>query len=423
MRTGRSYIRSSSFIMALLFTVLCGAAALTLGYYIDYFARGHFSQSTVAVIDSEIRYIETLVDKSLLPNIPGRLFVSVDENGTFPGNLSQDVPIRQEGILVFERPEDGRKYASKIHKFKDGQSILIGTDITDISRDFKFMQIMGIASIVFVMIVVFVSYLISVFVVSGTNKIANTARDIIDTGDLTRRIDIGSSWDDLGNMTTVLNTLFQRIEELMAGVKQVSDNIAHDLRTPLTRLRQKIETLPAEQGEGLLKEADHLLLTFNALLRISRIEAERQRSRFQPLQVDQVLMDVIEFYEPWAEERQITFKARLEKSDISGDRDLLFQAFANIFDNALKFSPLGGIVDISLTKQGNKTIVTIDDNGPGVPDKELNRIFERFYRAEASRHTTGTGLGLSLVAAVISLHNGQISAQKTSSGFRIITIL
>lgn len=409
--------------MAMLFTILCGAAALCLGYFINYFARGHFVQSTEAVIDSEIRYLETLPALPSLPKNDGRLYLPLNDDGKLPKDINPDMSVLREGILVFSYGEGGRRYAAKIHQFADRRAFLVGYDITDIVHDFRFMQGIGIASIVFVMLVVFVSYIISIFVVNGTNKIANTAREIMDTGDLTRRIDIGSNWDDLGNMTTVLNLLLSRIEQLMNGVRQVSDNIAHDLRTPLTRLRHKIELLKGDEKEVLLKEADHLLSTFNALLRITRIETEKQRSRFQKIDLRDVVQDVIDFYEPLAEEKNIALDVSLQAIEMDGDRDLLFQAFANILDNALKFTPTGGAVRIALSHTNEGRCLTVTDNGPGVADRDLDKIFERFYRAEESRSASGTGLGLSMVAAVIGLHDGRIWAENRAQGFRIITIL
>lgn len=301
--------------MAMLFTVLCGMVAVSLGYFIDYFARGHFGQSTDAVLESEIRYLENLPATADLPNNAGRIYITLDSNDAIPGTVETIEFSMGEDIIVFDY-EDGRRYAGKIHDFTNRKTILVGYDITEMAHDFRFMQIIGIMSIVFVIIVVSVSYLISIFVVRGTNNIANTARSIIETGDLSQRIDIGSRWDDLGNMAGVLNMLLSRIEQLMTGVRQVSDNIAHDLRTPLTRLRNKMESLP--EHEVLLKEADHLLSTFNALLRISRLETEKQRSRFQSLNLRDVLQDVVEFYEPLAEEKSIDLSKNLQSAMFYG---------------------------------------------------------------------------------------------------------
>ena len=420
----RHYIKSSSFVMALLFTVLCGGTALSLGYFINYFAKGHFIHSTEAVLDSEIRYVESIGPDRASTQSTQQLYLFLNQDGSLPNKISSDVSRLAEGIIIFDHPQNKQRYAAKIHTLEDNRKMLIGTDITIISKDFKFMQWLGIASIVFVMIVVFVSYLISVFVVSGTNKIADTAREIIDTGDLSRRVEIGSRWDDLSNMAAVLNMLLDRVEELMHGVRQVSDNIAHDLRTPLTRMRAKLETLKDDENKTeLLNEADQILNTFNALLRISRIEAEKQRSQFTNVDLTELLEDVVAFYEPLAEEKSVTLSCNLSEASLHSDRDLLFQAYANLLDNALKFTPKGGKVSISLQKDQDNTRVEISDTGTGIPEEDKDKVFNRFYRGEQSRSTSGTGLGLSLVSAVINLHAGDIQVENTNPGLKIITIL
>lgn len=276
--------------------------------------------------------------------------------------------------------------------------------------------------IAFMILVILTSFAISTFVVGRTGQIAATAKSIMDTGDLSQRISIDSRWDDLGYMAEILNQLLARIEELMQGVKTVSDNIAHDLRTPLTRLRNNLETLQksadpanADLYEDMVAEADRLLAAFAALLRISRIESERQRRQFVHMQLDDVMRDVIDMYEPVAEEKNITVRTQMEATPYHGDRDLLFQAFVNLLDNAIKFTPVGGTVDVMLD---NKTL-SIADSGPGVAPSDHDRIFERFYRSEASRNTPGNGLGLALVAAVAKLHNTSISLASANPGLRV----
>ena len=420
----RRYIKSSSFIMALVFTILSGLAALSFGYFINYFTQGHFVETTEAALDPEIRYIQALGDREILPKHDGKLYIYLDRNGELPPYLSSSISRLAEGIIVFTYPKNNLRYAAKIHTFKNYQTILIGTDITSISKKFKFMQWLGIASICFVMLIVFAAYIISVFVVNETNKIAETANDIMKTGDLSRRLDIGSKWDDLGNMASVLNALLARIEDLMYGVRRVSDNIAHDLRTPLTRMRSKIEGLEdSDNKQMLLEEADSLLNTFNALLRISRIEAEKQKSQFSNLDLQNLLQDVVEFYEPLAEAKNISLKTETISAERQGDRDLLFQVYANLLDNAIKFTPNGGEINLTLTKDKKNIIITVRDNGIGVSDEDKKNIFNRFYRATKCRNTAGTGLGLSLVRAVIDLHNGSVEVQDNNPGTKIITIL
>lgn len=411
--------------MALLFTILCGVVAVTLGYYINYFAKGHFVHSTQSVIDSEIKYIEAM---GKIPEADkGKLYIKL-VNGRLPEGIPKPVKILTEGLLVFYIPDDQKHYAARIHTFGNGEKIMVGTDITEMAHDFNFMQWLGIASIAFVMIVVFASYIISIFVVNGTNKIAGTAYEIIRTGDLSRRVDMNSRWDDLSNVGIVLNLLLERIEELMQGVRQVSDNIAHDLRTPLTRMRNRLEDLQKQKPDNdeyakLLGEADKILGTFSALLRISRIETEQQRSQFKNIELDEILRDLVEFYEPLTEEKHISVSTHLEASPFYGDRDLLFQAFANIFDNAIKHTPEHGRIDVVLKRKHENTVITIENSGKNIDENDLSKIFDRFYRTDKSRNMPGTGLGLSLVSAVINLHHGNVMARNTESGLQIITYL
>lgn len=406
--------------MALIFTILCGAAALSLGYFINYFAKGHFIQNTEAILDTEIRYIDAV---GIPKQQTDRIYIPLNESSQRPEDISPDISRLVEGIIVFDHSKNNKRYAAKIHILNNNEKILIGTDITEISNDFKFMQSLGIASIIFITLVIFIAYMISFFVVNGTNKIARTAHEIINTGDLSRRVDMGSNWDDLGKMASALNILLDRIQELMFGIRQVSDNIAHDLRTPLTRLRNKLEDLKdSPQKEELLNEADHLLDTFSALLRISRIQSEKQRRQFQDINLKELIEDVIDFYEPLAEEKSISLSHDLETIEFYGDRDLLFQAYANLLDNALKYTPENG--DVSVTMKYNKQrkiLVEISDSGIGISEEERNKIFDRFYRSEQSRNSPGTGLGLSLVHAVITLHDGVINVETTQPGLKIIT--
>lgn len=290
--------------------------------------------------------------------------------------------------------------------------------------DAHVMYLLSLGALVTMAAVVATSYLISFFVVSRTNRIAQTARALMETGDLSQRIAIDSRWDDLSRMAGMLNAFLDRNQELVEGVKRVSDNIAHDLRTPLTRMRNNLEDLRRDSAEparidALIDEADRLLATFNALLRIARIETAQQRTQFAPLRLDEILQDVVELYEPLAEEKGVALQLVCAPAPATGDRDLLFQAFANLLDNALKFSPAGGKIRVVLRRTGGQCICLVRDEGPGIPHAEKDRVFNRFYRSEASRHTPGNGLGLSLVAAVIQLHHGRIDLQDANPGLLV----
>jgi len=418
--------------MALFFTILCGGAILSLGYFNYHFNKGHFIEGTEQLIDSEIRNARLLNKNDLIMEMfrqttetEERIFLLTDQNkNKIAGNINQfpkDVALLTEGIVTVIEWE--KKYAAKIYTFPDNRMLLIGVDITKISNNYNFMSLLSIMSIIFMFIVIATSYLISHFVVKRTNNIAATAQSIMKTGDLSKRIEIDSKWDDLSNMAETLNSLLARIDDLMIGIRRVSDNIAHDLRTPLTRLRNDLEELKTGSSvshDEVIAEADHLLNTFNALLRISRIETERQKSQFQEIGLHDVAHDAIELYEALAEDKRIIIHSALEEITHTADQNLFFQAIANLLDNAIKFTPKKGEIFIRLKKENEEITLTIQDTGTGVPEDKTSKIFDRFYRADTSRNKAGNGLGLSLVAAVVDLHDGQIHVENTNPGLKFI---
>jgi signal transduction histidine kinase len=302
---------------------------------------------------------------------------------------------------------------------------LVAVDITKTAKDLKKMQILAGVSIIFVLVVVVVSFLISTFVVTRTSRIATTAKHIMNTGDLSKRIAIDSRWDDLSYMTSVLNEFLDRNQEMVQDIQTVSDNIAHDLRTPLTRLQADLEILAKDPNlknskelEQVMAESDRLLATFNALLRISRIETRRQKSAFERIDLNVIVNDVVGFYDPLVQDAGIAIKMQTAPCAMIGDRDLVFQLFANILDNAIKFTPQGGDIQIAMDQQDNHVVVTIHDSGQGVMEENLGKIFQRFFRTDKSRHTKGNGLGLALVKAVVTLHDGDVWAEN-DNGLKI----
>ena len=277
--------------------------------------------------------------------------------------------------------------------------------------------------------------LVSFYVTKRINAITTTADRIITTRDLTQRIPIDNKWDDLSKLGEALNMMLDEIEQLVASVRQVSDNIAHDLRTPLTRLRNHIETMRndtanapltrAEQQEEfntLIGECDGLLTTFNALLRIANIESGRRHANFHTLDLVPVLHDVIELYEPVAHEKNILLQFDATATHVIGDKDLLFQAMANLLDNAIKHTPEGGTISLRVVPEKVGGTITIQDTGPGIPDAHKPHVFRRFYRIAACRNMPGSGLGLSLVSAIITLHQGSISLSDNKPYGLIVTI-
>jgi hypothetical protein len=249
------------------------------------------------------------------------------------------------------------------------------------------------------------------------DTINRTSGEII-KGDLTRRVPVVGSGDEFDILAENLNRMLDRIERLMRGLREVTDSVAHDLRTPLNRLRNRLEEssarinaggLPAGEIERAIAETDQLIGTFNALLLIAETDAGTTRAAMSVLELGAVAADVVELYEPLAEENKVAMTLTPGAPiGIEGNRSLIAQALANLVDNALKYTPAGGKVRIQtmLTADGADLIVA--DSGPGIPAGDRLRVTERFVRLEASRNSPGTGLGLSLVAAVAHFHNAEL---------------
>ena len=265
--------------------------------------------------------------------------------------------------------------------------------------------------------------------------INTTSREIM-AGDMSRRIRLVGSGDEFDELSRNLNAMLDQIERLVRGLKEVSDNIAHDLRSPLARLRSRLEIALLEPADKekyravlieTIAEADALLKTFNALLSIAEAEAGTARDQFVALDVDALLADVAELYEPLAEAAGLAFNVEGERTatgaTVQGDRDQLFQAVANLVDNAIKFSSPGGAVTLSLAPAPDQLEIAVADRGPGVPEDAREKVVERFYRLEESRTMPGSGLGLSLVAAVARLHGGHLALSDNQPGLRAAVCL
>lgn len=259
--------------------------------------------------------------------------------------------------------------------------------------------------------------------------INQTSRKIM-TGDLSRRIPSQHTGDDFDLLADNLNMMLDQIESLMESVRRVSDNIAHDLRTPLARLRNQLESLQLDTDADdqskprlqlALDEADALLNTFNALLRIAHIESHHDNSTFSDIDLRELINDVMELYEPLAEEKQIDFQTNIITTlTIQGDRDLLFQALANLLDNAIKYTPQRGRIVLSLNKDESGHYLQLCDSGPGIPQDKYEQVYQRFFRLDQSRSTPGNGLGMSLVQAVMERHRLPIQLHDNLPGLCVI---
>jgi signal transduction histidine kinase len=251
--------------------------------------------------------------------------------------------------------------------------------------------------------------------------------EAIVAGDLTRRLPLSNRRDELDMLAAIVNAMLERIERLMHEVKGVCDNIAHDLRTPLTRLRAQLYRMQQQAGEGsaqaaqldlVLGEADTLMARFRGLLRISELEDRQRRSGFVQLDPVSLLQELHEFYLPLAEDDGLTFELQLPETlpPLHGDRALLFEALANLLSNSIKFTPPGGQVILRGLDEGGHTRIEVLDSGPGIPEAERDAVFQRFYRAEAGNLKSGFGLGLSIVAAIVSLHGFTLEVGSSELG-------
>jgi len=255
-----------------------------------------------------------------------------------------------------------------------------------------------------------------------------TSRAIMRSG-LGERIPVRGTGDEWDGLAENLNSMLDRIQELVETNRQVSDNVAHDLRTPLTRMRGRLERAGTQQPDleqyralvnDTIVELDEILRTFSSLLRISQIEARDRTAAFRTVDLTEIAGEVVELFDPTAEENAVRLRFSADQRvDVVGDRDLLFEAISNLVDNAIKHGGRSGEVVVAVSDDNGGPAVSVADHGPGIPATERRHVLRRFYRLEHSRNSPGNGLGLSLVAAVVSLHGAQIEMADNCPGLRI----
>jgi len=267
-------------------------------------------------------------------------------------------------------------------------------------------------------------------------------------GDLSGRLRVGRSGDELDRLAENLNAMLERIEALMVGLKEVSDNIAHDLKTPLTRLRNRAEEALARSGsegeyrsalERTIEESDGLIRTFNALLMIARAESGQARGNMDDFDAADVANGIQELYEPLAEDDGMTLRVKTVPTRLHGNRELISQALANLVENAIKYGkpmpaaqPLSAgavagteskVILIEARRDGDQVLLSVTDHGPGIPEADRKHAVERFVRLEASRTQPGSGLGLSLASAVAHLHGGELKLEDNEPGLKASLVL
>jgi signal transduction histidine kinase len=311
----------------------------------------------------------------------------------------------------------------------NGFHLLVGKDISDLGR-FATEIYAALAFAIFLIFVLAAVASVSVTrrTVGRIESINMASRAIMESG-LGRRIPIRGTQDEWDQLAQNLNSMLERIETLMTEVKQVSDNVAHDLRTPLARMRGRLEKASIEKNapdhdQSLISETmadlDDVLRMFSSLTRISQIEAANQTAAFRVVNLGEIATEVAELFDAAAESKGGRVEVFGDKTArIRADRDLLFDAISNLVDNAIKHGREGGLVSIHLDQKNGEAILSVSDNGPGIPSEDFEHVFKRFYRLERSRSMPGNGLGLSLVAAVTRLHGASIRLIDNAPGLRV----
>ena len=454
----KRYTRSSSFIVATTSAVILAIASSILAYFLHLFSNADFIRETRAAIVTDIENMQDWYElhgiKEVIRILEHRngstqnhFYLLVDDKGQkLAGNLNEfpRKTTQEHELLKFEiphaelvmaeastRPESAEyDILAKTHRFDNGYQLLVGRDVDDVEITQKLVGILAWICLAVLILVMVANFFISLYVVRRVNHIAITAGQIMETGDLSQRILMNAYWDDLSYLARVLNHMLASIEKLVEGVKQVSDNIAHDLRSPLTRLQHRIEKIPTDkpmtdlERQKLLQESQSLLAMFNGLLRIAEVESGKHSSEIQNVELSAIIQDAVELFEPVAQEKNLIIRTELTLHTHPVDRDLLFQAIINLLENSLKFTPRGGEVTITLSSRSGRAAIIVSDTGPGISDADKLKVFRRFYRVDTSRNTPGYGLGLSLVKAIVEYHAGTLTLEdNTPQGLKVTILL
>lgn len=439
-------LRTSTFQLAWWYMGIFGASALILISYIYLTTLNHLGQQNDAQVQARVLTLATefarrggtdlegLIAEQSRSNIdPSSLLLLMDPDGKWLAGTLPDWPAGRfdaQGWYDFEyRGRDGGELPARgqVLSFENGQRLLVAKDRGNILETQQRLNRAYTITLVLALLLALTGGLVVSFTVTRRIDIINrTSREIM-TGRLQQRMPVSPVHDEFDQLAENLNQMLDRIDSLVEGVRAVADNIAHDLRTPLTRLRGRLESLairpgmdePArEQVTACLTEADHLLATFRALLRIARIESGTHEQPAADVPLRPLLEDAFELYQAVAEEKSISLVLDAGNGAVRGDRDLLFQAVANLLDNAIKYGPAGSEVRLSLDETPQHWLVTVADRGPGIPLAERDRALDRFYRASTAGDAPGSGLGLSLVKAIAAHHGGRVLLEDNEPGLK-----
>jgi signal transduction histidine kinase len=379
------------------------------------------------------------------PGGPG-LYYLADQSGTkLAGNLSRLPPEIMGSTAggVFRYAPDVQSTSEHLAvavpvEIGDGEQLIVGRDVDEQRRFASEMGTVYFLALGFLTLGGLVAgFAVSRVALKRIETINVAARSIM-AGDMTRRIAVTGAGDEFDVLATNLNAMLERIEALMSGLREVSDNIAHDLKTPLSRLRNSAEAALRETGadayrEGLehtIEKADELIKTFNSLLLVARLEAGALEGNAERFDVGRAVRDVAELYEPVAEERGMALAVNVEAGpQLTANRQLVVQAVANLIENAIKYSGKPdsagnrAAISIDMRDHAEAIEIAVADNGPGIAPEDRERVLKRFVRLEKSRTEPGTGLGLSLVQAVGRLHGGSVRLEDNHPGLRVVLTL
>ena len=444
-------LRSSTLKLAFIYVILFSAAIFGLLGYVYWSTARYLSETSDHAISAESALLTKAYEAGgrdgLVKFINLRLtdahfddwvYLLVDNSFDYvAGNLkSWPAQLRGDGGWSTIAAADWQAKAAKPQTLRatyqilpDGHHLLVGRDTADLDRFGESVTI-GLASagVIFLILAAAAGISTSRRSVARIEAINATSREIMRSG-LGERIPLRGTGDEWDGLAENLNSMLDRIEELVETNRQVSDNVAHDLRTPLTRMRGRLERACHQQLDlshyrslvnDTISDLDEILTTFSSLLRISQIEARDRTAAFRNIDLSEIVREVVELFEPTAEERAVRLKVFApETVSVVGDRDLLFDAISNLVDNAIKHGGDRGEISVAVARCDDGPILSISDRGPGIPIDERNHVLRRFYRLERSRNRPGNGLGLSLVAAVAGLHGAHIIMADNSPGLRI----
>ena len=453
-------LRTTAFKLTLVYLTVFAMFAAFLLVYFAWNTRRLITEQITQTVDAEIT---GLAEQYRQGGIRRLVFV-VDARSRRPGSSLYLVTTRAgEGLAgnvgslatgILETPgwtetayrrlddPDGAEHQALIRVFQlpAGFRLLVGRDLEERERLHDIVLAAGRWSLAIVIVLgVAGGFFVTRRVLKRVDAMTDTTRKIMD-GDLAGRLPIAGTGDELDRLATNLNAMLERIEALMRGLKEVTDNIAHDLKTPLTRMRNRCEqALRGERGqdyraalEATIAESDDLIRTFDALLMIARAESGQARGNMAEFDAAQIARDVGELYEPLAEQKGLALMIEAPAAaTVRGNRELVSQALANLVDNAIKYagpdvSKINGAAAEILVRagaEGERITLSVADRGPGIPEADRGRAVERFVRLEQSRSEPGSGLGLSLASAVARLHGGELRLEDNRPGLRSVIAL